>query len=298
METIQLMATKIPKAIKNKIEVCVLPEGKFSEANWFGDEKQIGYTKEDVAEMVTNFENDLPHYTPFLNIGHTNEKVAEVKSVYQIADDTTKQNGLWAVMEVNEEAYATSKEYGYVSGEVYDNYLDADGERHGKVFAGLALTNRPRHKRMQKNKFEIIVEKMRDFFVLAEESIPEDGEEEMTNTEFEAKMAEKANEFDAKLAEKQKELERLETEVFSGKVDVWKAQKIKEGYTPANVDKFAEKITAKTISFEVANDFITMSEKVNEAQVVGIVQYAESDERSPEELGAEDAKAFSMGGEV
>ena len=41
METIQLMATKLPKKVNNNIEVCVLPEGKFSEESWFGDESWL-----------------------------------------------------------------------------------------------------------------------------------------------------------------------------------------------------------------------------------------------------------------
>jgi len=251
--------------------------------------------------MVENFEKGLPHYTPFLNIGHTNDKLTEVKKVYQVVDESEKQNGLWAVMEVDDDSYETTKKYGYVSGEVYDDYLDADGERHGKVFAGLALTNRPRHKRIQKNKFEMLVDKMREVFSLSEEpqNTEIEEEEEMTNAEFEERMNEKVKEFEAKLAEKENELEKVRAELYTGKVNVWKAQKAEQGYTPGNIGKFAEKLLNQVVDFEVADEFIALTEKVDTNQVVGSMNYTEKkDDKSPEELGAEDARKFSEEGEI
>lgn len=299
MEVIQLMATKVPQRTNNEIEVCVLPEGKFSEKDWFGDERLVGYTKKDIAEMVNNFRKGLPHYSPFLNIGHTNEKLTEVKAVYQVSDDSDKQNGLWAVMEVDEDIYKTAKKYGYVSGEVYDDYLDADGESHGKVFAGLALTNRPRHKRIQKNKFEELIDKMRNVFSLVEdypENKPEGWEEDMTNKEFEEKIEAQKKEFETQLSEKQKELEKLQTELYTGKVNIWKAEKAKEGYTPANINKFADKLTNSVISFEVANEFIAMTEKVEEEQIVGSAKFTEDEKKeSLEDMGRNDAKKMAEG---
>lgn len=299
MDKLMLMGIKIPEQTENRLDICVLPEGKFFEKDWFGEKRKIGYTKEDIAQMVKNFEAGLPHYTPFVNIGHSNDSVAEVKSIYQVSDDTEKQNGLWAVVE-DENAYELSKKHKYASAEIYEDYLEGEaGTEKGKVFAGFALTNRPRHKLIKKIQFEELVEKMKDIFGF-EVEIEDNNkqEEDMTIKEYEEKMEAQRQDFEAKLAEKQKELEKFEAEVFESKVNVWKAEKSKDGYTPANIDKFAEKLQNKTITFEVAEEFIALTEKVVEEQIVGEATYAEKDEQlTPEEMGKQDAKLFEEGAE-
>lgn len=299
MDKLMLMGIKIPEQTENRLEVCVLPEGKFFEKDWFGEKRKIGYTKEDIAQMVKNFEAGLPHYTPFVNIGHSNDSIAEVKKIYQVSDETEKQNGLWAVVE-DENAYELTKKYRYASVEVYDNYLEGEGgEDKGKVFAGFALTNRPRHKLIKKIQFEELVEKMKDIFGF-EVEIEDNNkqEEDMTIKEYEEKMEAQRQEFEAKLTEKQKELDEYEAEVFASKVAVWKAEKSKEGYTPANIDKFAEKITNKTVTFEVAEEFIALTEKVLEGQIVGEATFTDKEEElSAEEMGRRDAKLFEEGAE-
>jgi hypothetical protein len=140
---------------------------------------------------------------------------------------------------------------------------------------------------------------MRNVFSLVEdypENKPEGREEDMTNKEFEEKIEAQKKEFETQLSEKQKELEKLQTELYTGKVNIWKAEKAKEGYTPANINKFADKLTNSVISFEVANEFIAMTEKVEEEQIVGSAKFTEDEKKeSLEDMGRNDAKKMAEG---
>jgi hypothetical protein len=116
----------------------ILPFGKIYV---YGQKEPIEFTKELAEEIVKNFNKGYPHYKPFVNIDHeSSEKYGDVKELY------IEEDGLWAVLELNEEGQKMLEEhkYEYVSPEIDFAYVDREtGEEVGVVLLGVALTNRP-----------------------------------------------------------------------------------------------------------------------------------------------------------
>lgn len=113
----------------------------FSKIYVYGQKEPIEFTKELAEEIVKNFNKGYPHYKPFVNIDHeSSEKYGDVKELY------IEEDGLWAVLELNEEGQKMLEEhkYEYVSPEIDFAYVDREtGEEVGVVLLGVALTNRP-----------------------------------------------------------------------------------------------------------------------------------------------------------
>lgn len=306
MEKLNLMETEINKDQENDAaEVCAIPEGKFVEQGFFGGKMDIGYTEKEIGQMVENFEAGRPHYSPFVNVGHSNDKVGDIESIYQVKEDGDKQKGLWVKFSLDKDGLKLKEEkkYNYVSAEVYDNYLDAEGKKHGKTFAGMALTNRPRHKKIQKNKFEELIDNIKNFLSIEVVDNQEEANEDMNKKEYEEKLETYKEEFEAEIKKKEEEIKKYEEKLFKMKVEAWKNEKFGEGYSPANISKFAEKLMNKGITFDVADEFIGMTDKVDTKQVTGTADFTEQnkkkkeDELDLEKYGAEIAKKMTKGAE-
>lgn len=298
------MEKEIPIQENNVYEVCAIPEGKFVEQSVFSGKRKIGYTDKDIKQMVENFQEGNPHYTPFVNTGHTNDKIGDIQEVYQVTNIEDIQNGLWVKFSLDKDGLKLiqDKKYNYVSAEVYDNYLDAEGNEHGKVFAGMALTNRPRHKKIQKNKFEELIDGIKNFLSLEVVEEHEEETDDMNKEQFEEKLTAMKEEYETKLKEKDEQIQKYEEEMFKMKVENWKSKKFSEGYAPANIDKFAEKLMDKGMSFEVADEFIGMTEKVDTDQVAGTAKFSEQtketeDKFDLEEYAREEARKMMEGAE-
>lgn len=305
MDKMQNLTLKIPGINEfeandegiREVELCVVPEGKFAEKGWLKKTTYVGYNADDIENMVTKFDEGHPHYAPFMNEHHGNKAIVEVQSVFQEKGNSSgKQNGLYAKLSVNQEQYDLMKSYGYVSPEVYEDYIDADDNSHGKVFAGFALTDRPRHKRIRKNNFELFY------------NFETNEEEDMNLQEFEAEKAritaEVEAKYEAQLKEKEDKIAEYELKLFTEKVSSWKNAKLGESYMPANVEKYAEKLLSGAINFEVADEFIAMTEKVETEQVYeqSFADKKDSDsiknfEAELERMGREDAIKLK-GGEI
>ena len=105
-------------------------------------------TSEDLAEMVTNFNDDVLGKQPFIDIDHYRENsLGEITKLY------TKNNNtqLWAVVNWNadgEENFQKRK-YRYFSADFFTRYVHNETNKAYKnVLRGAAVTNDPRLKNM------------------------------------------------------------------------------------------------------------------------------------------------------
>ncbi len=285
MEKILMQAEKIPENQGDILEVCVIPEGKFIEKDWFGKKRQIGYDEASIKQMVGNWEKKILHYDPILNISHEDKICGEVQELFAIFDDEVKQEGLWAKIKLNEtgQDLLDKQMYRYISPEIYHGYLDADGNDHGYVFAGVALTNYPRHKRIKKLNFSELAQWMFEKFVGGED----------TEIEVET-MAEERVDVE-KFESMQKEIEQYKLQEQQLRVDKWVAEMKPEGYTPAVLNRFHALLVDGKMDFELATELIKMTEKVATEQVVANFT-KEVHEVSLEELGRMENSKFTENG--
>lgn len=122
----------------------VLPIGEFYDERY----GKVVITKQMLEEMVKNFEQNIPHYNPPVNISHNDQLGAygAVKAL-EVRDD-----GLWALLELTEEGAKLLREqkFRYLSAEFASEYINKNtGQNTGHVFLGVALTNRPAHPKMK-----------------------------------------------------------------------------------------------------------------------------------------------------
>ncbi len=278
-------AKKIPDVEGSLLEVCVIPEGKFFEKDWFGKKRQIGYDKSAIQQMVENWEKKILHYDPILNISHDDELVGEVQSLFAIFDSEDKQNGLWAKIQLNEmgQNLLDKHQYRYLSPEIYHGYLDADGNDKGYVFAGVALTNYPRHKRMKKLSFSELFEKLMRW---EGNEIELEGEIMSENSTVDNK------ELLAELEQTKELLNKFQEERRQLQIDKWVAEMKPEGYTPAAIDRFTALLSEGKVDFDLATELIQMTQKVELGQTVASFKKVEH-EVDLEEMGKEENAKFT-----
>lgn len=289
-----MMGEKIQSETLNEFEHCVVPLGKFYETDYFGKKRVIGYTEKELEEMYANWEQKTLHYEPILNVGHEDDKVGDIESLSLNLDDDTKQKGLWAhiVMDDDGVDFTQKHKYRYLSPEIYTDYIDGEGNSHGKVFAGVALTNYPRHKMMEKLRFSL--DELKEML-----NIDKGGESNKMVENFEEKYNEvvvEMNELKQKFSELEEKYSALLGEKHSAEVDAWKAKKLSDGFKPAVIESLSEKLVSEKIDFEMADEIIEMTEKVSTEQVSDAVKYTnEEKDISVEELGKLDNRKFERG---
>lgn len=275
MEKIVLMGQKIQKIDNFTIKHCVIPEGKFWENDWFGQKKQIGYSKSEIEQMFENYSQNILHYELILNVSHSDEKIGAIKELFVEKSDES-QKGLWAIIELYEagKELIENQKYAYLSPEIYENYITADGKEKKFVFAGVALTNHPRHKKMQKINFsefkDFFEEYVRKFFGIENLELDMEGEKmEKELLELKQKYSEvmsKTEEYSKKIVELEEKAKILINEKTVLALEAWKSEKFAEGYSPANIEYFVKLISDGKISIELAGEMISKTDKVSEKQ--------------------------------
>ncbi len=250
-------------------EHCVLPEGKFIERGLF-DKKEIGYDRQALVQMADNFKTGKLHFMPILNTNHTDNKVGEIVDLYYKEEG---QKGLYAKIELDEDGQELlrKKKFRYLSSEIIHEHLDEKGQSVGYVFHGLALTNRPRHKRITKLYSYSEVNEM-DEQKFQDENLALHAEVE--------KLSERLNAFQAELS--------------VTKALLWQKNKLLEGHAPALVEKFV-KMYGK-ISEEELDSLIGghVSETKLEEQVYQKEEYVQK-EKTLQEVAREDYKRITGG---
>lgn len=132
-----------PGSRLRKMQIC--KTGKFFDPRY----GKFEITNSMLSEMVSNFEKSVRGVVPALDYKHESDDVAAgwFKKLY-IQNDSE----LWAEIELTPkgEKVLSDKEFGYISAEFEDQYIDNEtGVKHGCVLLGAGLTNRPVLKRMK-----------------------------------------------------------------------------------------------------------------------------------------------------
>ncbi len=282
MEKVLMEAEKILEVQGNEIHVCVIPEGKFFERGFFGEKRKIGYDRVAIEQMVANWQNKVLHYDPILNVSHNDDLCGEVQELSAIFD-SEKQNGLWAKIVLDEtgQNLLDKKKYRYLSPEIYHHFVDADGNDRGYVFAGVALTNYPRHKKIKKLMFSEVAEKLMEWFNATED-----------DDEIEVETMANDNAVLQELETMKQQIARFKEQEHQLRVDKWIAETRSEGYTAATMERFAQLLKEQKIDFELAEELIKMTQKVSTEQVVASFS-EEKHEIDLEEMGIEANKKFA-----
>lgn len=220
----QIQAEKFEFQGNDVFEHCVLPEGKFYEKDFFGGSLKIGYTKENLLQMVDNFEKGRLHFDPIVCERHGGDKVGEVIG---ISYKDTDQPGLYAKMQLDEDGLSLmrKKKYKYMSAEVIHNHVDDEGKDLGFAFMGVALTNYPRHKFIRKL-----------FSIKGEGDVMVEQLPTPVSENFELKYQELSQKYESVVSE----LEATKKMLFDSQLSSWKSEKLLQGFTPAPVEKFSK----------------------------------------------------------
>lgn len=107
------------------------------------DGQKFTITPEKIARMVANFEKGVKGDKVPLNWRHDDDK--DTGWVYTL-QATKDGKAAYAAFQVTEPEYKTKVDNGtvcYTSSEIDLDFEDEAGQKHGPVFEGLALTNRP-----------------------------------------------------------------------------------------------------------------------------------------------------------
>jgi len=129
----------------------VLPIGEFYDSRY----GKVEITKEFVEEIVRNFNNNIPHYKPPVNIEHEDL----LGAVGKVVELSVRENGLFARIELTDEGtkLLSEKKFEYMSAEFVEEYTSKEtGENVGVVLVGVALTNKPAHLYVEPIKFSDI----------------------------------------------------------------------------------------------------------------------------------------------
>lgn len=304
MEKKMLLGSEInllDNSLDKVISYCIIPEGKFYERDFFGDKYKIGYTKNDLDKMLENYNNKVLHYDLIINLGHSDNKVGNIDKVYY-KDEGMPGLYIDFVLDKQGQELVDNGKYSFMSAEVYNHYLSADGNDVGKVFAGAALTNYPRHKKVSKIRFSEVMDFFKDLF--------ENGEKIEEGDLMEAKLLEEFTELKRQKEQFALTIEKLqkENEEYSSKLNIleeekkkvmiekWSAEMLLKGFMPANVEKFCGKIL-KGLSFEEATEFINLTPVMNTEQIINESTFSERKEKlTEEEEGIKLAKEYKNGG--
>ena len=305
MEKKMLLGNEInllDNSLDKVISYCIIPEGKFYERDFFGDKYKIGYNKSDLEKMLENYSKKVLHYDLIVNLGHSDNKVGNIEKIY-FKDDVMPGLYMDFVLDEDGKDLIESGKYNFMSAEVYNNYLDVEGNDVGKVFAGAALTNYPRHKKVSKIKFSEVMDFFKELF--DNEDKIEEGEKMDSKLTEEFAEVKKQNEeltvFIEKLKKEKEEyaskLSVLEGEKNKAVVEKWSAEMLLKGYLPANVEKFSGKLLNGKITFEEATEFISLTPTMSTEQIINESKFSERKTKlTEEEEGIKLAKEYKNGG--